>query len=272
MAFAVGYQTTGKLRHISRLGIQLGIVLHHARVGRHIGEEYEWQTTLEETGTATELERLVAKDIPREAYTRTYGNAGVGPLAGIYVRTIIIYIIERLVTHDVSIVEEKTIDAKSVVELEVGGNVPLILQIDTCLVERDTCSRLLLTIVAVGKADDLRSSLRKEVFQRRIAIVARTIAHILVVGHLILIEEACRKLVLAPIVGHIVLDVGNGVMYGIVPGKELIAQCDVVLAFTVQDVDEWELARIAVTHVIQFREGGNEAVGKIVGETAVQLE
>ena len=83
----------------------------------------------------------------------------------------------------------------------------------------------------------------------------------------------------AQVPGKVVLHVGDGVVHGVVPGKELVTQGDVVVGadavsgnVTVQDVDEGELVGVGAADVVQLGEGGQELVGQVVGETAVQVQ
>ena len=96
----LGHQTAGKLAHVDiavaagiccigtgvilealggsvglgiphlGLGIELCLILHQTAVGRHVGEEYEGQTTREEARTATDFEALVAEHVVGEAHAR----------------------------------------------------------------------------------------------------------------------------------------------------------------------------------------------------------
>ena len=54
------------------LGIDLRLILNHTAIGRHIGKEYQRQTSGEQTATTTQLQSIVAKYIPTETYTRRY--------------------------------------------------------------------------------------------------------------------------------------------------------------------------------------------------------
>ena len=104
-----------------------------------------------------------------------------------------------------------------------------------------------------------------------VAIVTRSVAHILVVGHLVLEADTTHDFVLAKVVGQVVLDVPNGVVDSIVPSEELVAECHVVVA-ALRDVNEGELAGIGAALVVELREGGEELVREIVGQSAVQVE
>ena len=76
--------------------------------------------------------------------------------------------------------------------------------------------------------------------------------------------------------GHIVTQVPDGVVNGVVPGKQLITQSHVVVAVAIgighRDVDEGELARVAGADIVQLRQGSQELVRQIVGQTAVQVK
>ena len=62
MTVSIGHQTAGELTHVSfvratqTIAAEFGVILDHTRVSWHIREEYQRQTTHEQTGTATHLQ------------------------------------------------------------------------------------------------------------------------------------------------------------------------------------------------------------------------
>ena len=86
--------------------------------------------------------------------------------------------------------------------------------------------------------------------------------------------EATHDLMVAIIIGEVILDVPSGVVHSVVPCEELITERHVlhVLACSVLDVDEGELRRVGATHIILLGECGEELVGEVARQTAVQVE
>ena len=229
----------------------MSLILYQTAVGGHIGEEYQGQTTREQTRATTKPEHLVAEHIPVKTDTRLNDQVAVGPLAGVDVTyvAIIIIIVEgknSVVGDQVTVIEEQTIETQTVGQLEALGHVPLVLGIDTGLVELHAGSRLGLATVTVGQANNLGGSAVDEVINTVVAVVTRTIAHVLVIGHLVLKRETTHDLVVTIVPGNVVTQVPNGVVYSVVPGKQLVTQSHVVVLVAVgighRDVDEGELA------------------------------
>ena len=107
----------------------------------------------------------------------------------------------------------------------------------------------------------MRSCAGEEIVKTVITIVTRTITHILVVCHLVLIAQSASNLVFTHIVGYIVLYVEDSIAYLVVPCKQFVAQGDIVLTLTVQDVDEGEFCRFSVTdRILHVRIGCQELV------------
>ena len=104
---------------------------------------------------------------------------------------------------------------------------PIDMNIDSKFVEPYACGRILLPVVAVGEADNLRGRAVDEVIHAGIAVVTGTVAHVGVVGHLILIAYTAHDLVVAGIVCEVVLDVEDIVVNGVIPGEELVSERDV---------------------------------------------
>ena len=209
-----------------------------------------------------------------------HDEVAVGPLASVDVTNIALLVIvvecqDGVVGDQVTVVEEQTVETQTIGQLEVAGHVPLVLQIQAGLVELHASSRLGLTAVTVGQANDLGDSAVDKVVNAVVAIVTGTVAHVLVVGHLMLKGETTHELVVTIVPGDIVTDVPNGVVNGVVPSKELITQSHVVVLVAVlighRDVDEGELAGVAGANVIELGEGSQELVRQVVGETAVQV-
>ena len=167
-----------------------------------------------------------------------------------------------VVGHQVGVVEEQSVETYSRREFEVVGGVPLVLCIEAEFVECHSCSRTRLAIVAIGETYDFRSGTVDEVVNTVVTIVASTVSHILVVGHLVFIAYATHEFVVAEIEGHVILHVPHCVVYGVVICKQLIAKSYVVVsvARTIKNVDEGEFGRVSSTHVVEFRESSEELV------------
>ena len=204
-------------------GTELCLILHHTAVGGQVGEEHEGQTAREETRTTTHLERLVAKDVVVETYTGRDGDVAAGPLAGVDLAAVVVEFLDGSVGEQVVVVEEDTVETDTCRHFQTVGGVPLILHIGTQLVELHTGSGLGLIAVAVGETNHLGSGLVEEVIDALVAVIAGTVAHIGIVGHLVLIAQTTHQLVVAVVVGHVILHVPNRVVNGIVVGEELIA-------------------------------------------------
>ena len=188
---------------------------------------------------------------------------------------VVVEVVDGLIGHQVAIVEEQSVEANAIRELELIVDVPVVLSIDAELVELHAGGRSGLAIVAIGEAEHLRSLIEELVDGHAlfpvVAIVTRTVTHVLVVGHLVLEGDTTHDLVVAKIVGQVVLDVPNGVVHGVVPCEELIAEGHVVVVVA-GDVDEGELRRVGAAHVVELRVGSQELVRQVVGQTAVQVE
>ena len=263
--------------------IQLCLILYHTRVGWQVGEEYQWQTALEETSTTTELQCLVTKYIIYETDTRRNSQRAVWPLTRVDVTTIIVEIEDGIVSHQVRIVEEQTIQTKTISQLELRSHLPFILSVDTSLVILYAGSRIVVATITISQTYNLWDTTIQEVVEALVTIVTSTITLISIVSHLVLIVETGDDLVLTEIVSYIVLNIPYSIVYGIVPGKQLITQSHIVvgtisiscsintLLSTIKDIDEWELRRICVTSIIQLRVCEQELVRQIICETAVQV-
>ena len=106
-----------KVHLLSICLVDLCLILNHTRVSRHVCEEYQWQTTCEETCTTTNLKALITKYIPCETYTWRKSDTVLRPLTCINVATIVVELIDSIVSHEVTIVEEETIKTKTVSKL-----------------------------------------------------------------------------------------------------------------------------------------------------------
>ena len=131
---------------------------------------------------------------------------------------------DGVVGHQIRIVEEETVKTQTCGKLEIRGDAPVILGINSKLVEPDACGRVLLPVVAVGEADNFRGCAVDEVIHAGIAVVTGTVAHVGVVGHLILIAYTAHDLVVAGIVCEVVLDVEDVVVNGVIPCEELVSE------------------------------------------------
>ncbi len=245
--------------------------MHHTTVCRHIGEEHQRQTAGEQTRTATELQTLVTEDVPSKADTWRNDKTCVRPFAGIDMSAIVVQFVYCIVSHQVTVVEEQTIETQTVSKFEFLTDVPLILSIDTNLVELHTCSRLGLAVVTVSKVDDFRSSTAKEVIETCITIVTGTVTHIHIVSHLVFESHTAGNLMVGSIISDIILEVINRVVNRIVPREQFITKRDVALV-VLEDINERELIGICSTHIIELRESEQELVGQLISEAAVQID
>ena len=83
--------------------------------------------------------------------------------------------------------------------------------------------------------------------------------------------QTTHDLVVTIVPGHVVTQIPNCVVNGVVPGKELITQSHIVVII-LSDVDEGELTGVAGTDIIQFRQSGQELVGQVVGKATIQVK
>ena len=162
-------------------------------------------------------------------------------------RTVILIVVNGLdgiVGRKVGIREEEAVETEAVGEFEPLGSIPLVLRIDTCLVELHACSRIGLSVITIGEADYLRSGSVDEIVNARISVVTCTIPHISVVSHLVLIVETHSELVVTLVVNEVILHIEHSVVNGIVVGEELKSESHVlgVSTGTVLDINERELA------------------------------
>ena len=163
----VRHQAAGEFIHgetvlLRITGVDFRTILDQAAIGGHVGEEHERETALEQAGTATDLQGLVAKHIPVESDTGGNNEFGRGPFAGIDVLLgvivtlgIVVQFVNGIVGHQVGIVEEQAIQAQASSYLQVGRGIPFILGIDTGLVILDTGRRILFSVIAISKGDHL---------------------------------------------------------------------------------------------------------------------
>ena len=158
----------------------------------------------------------------------------------------ILEVLDGLVGHKVVVVVEQAVETETIGELKLVTYLPVILGIDTKLVRLHAGCRLGFAVIAVSKADNLRSSAVNEIIDGFVAIVACTVTHVLVVGHLVLEVDTGHKLMAAEEICKVILYVGNGVVHSVVPCKELISESHVVVVVASlvrsEDIDERELA------------------------------
>ena len=262
-------------------GIPDTLILHHVGVGRHVGEEHEGQTAREEARTTTHLQRLVAEYVPSEAETRREGDAVRRPLASVDVLTVVTVVVDGLVGHQVVVVEEQTIETQTIGQFQIVEDVPVVLHIEAQFVELYAGSRIGLAVVTVGQGHDLRLAAKEQggvqyaVLPHIVcsveAVVTRTITHIHVVCHLVLETDTGSNLVRIHIIGGIILDVPDGVVHSVVPGKQFIAEGHVDI-IVLRDINVGEGRRVGVAQVVEFRIGSQQLVGEFLREAAVQVE
>ena len=78
-------------------------------------------------------------------------------MTNIVVAVIVVEIKDGFVGHQVAVVEEQTVETNTVGQFEVLGRVPVILSVKTQLAELHAGGRILLTVITVSEADNLRS-------------------------------------------------------------------------------------------------------------------
>ena len=197
--------------------------------------------------------------------------------------TVIVETENGIVSHQVRIVEEQTIQTKTIGQLKLRSHLPLILSVDTSLVILYAGSRIVVATITISQTYNLWNTTIQEVVETLVTIVTSTITLISIVCHLVLIVETGDDLVLTEIVSYVILDIPYSIVYSIVPGKQLITQSHIVvgtisisssiytLLSAIEDIDEWELRRFGVTAIIQLRVCEQELVRQIICETAVQV-
>ena len=257
-------------------------VLHHTRVGRHVGEEHQRQTSGKESRAAAHLQALVAEDVPSEADTRRNLHVAVGPSTGVDVATAEVEVIDGVVAHQVVAVEGDHVKADTARQFQVLQDVPFVLGIKAVLVEHHFSVRVGLAAVAVSQTYSLGSRTVQEVVQRTVAVITRTATHVGVVGQLVLVAEARGDLVLAGIVGKVVGHGEHLVLHAVVVREQLVAQAHVGRQalghrpvgrrlVAAHDVDEGERRGVGAARVVDVRVGEQQLVGNLVAEAAVQV-
>ena len=255
----------------------LGGSLDHTGILRHVREEHERETALEQAGTAADDDALVTIDIPVEAHARGNLDAGLGPHAGIDALAAEADGLDGVVGHQVLVVEGEHVGTEAVGELEVAGELPFILHIGAVLVVVDSAGRVGDTVVTVGVDEAQGQVTLEEVLGAGEAVVTGTVTHVGVVSHLVLVGGASGKSVGTQVEGQVVLHVENRVLHTVVVGEELVTEGgirDEVAGAVVtvgHDVDVRERAGLGTALVVDVGVGRNEAVGNRVGETAVEL-
>ena len=78
-------------------------------------------------------------------------------MTNIVVAVIVVEIKDGFVGHQVAVVEEQTVETNTVGQFEVLGRIPVILSVKTQLAELNAGGRILLTVITVSEADNLRS-------------------------------------------------------------------------------------------------------------------
>ena len=265
------------------LGGKHGEVLEHGSVGRHVGHVHQRQTAGEEAGTAAHLQAAVAEHIPGEAHAGGYLDVGLGPAAGVQMLAAEVQGLDGAVGHKVVVVVQDGVEADAGSELEALRGSPLVLEVQADLVELDTGRRGLVAAVTIGEGHRFGGGAVDEVVHAAEAVVTGTFTHVGVVGELIFVAEAGHELVGAQIGGDVVLDIEYAVVDTVVPGEQLVTCGHVrhqgLLEVTVgqgagvtfHDVDEGELLRIRTTDVLDVGPGGQELVGQVVAEAAVEV-
>ena len=90
--------------------------------------------------------------------------------------------------------------------------------------------------------------------------------------------EASRDLMGTCIIGEVIRDVCGLGIYYVVVGEQLITSTDIRLihlltisALTVHNIDEREIVRVRITHVVHVGVGEQQLVGSLLTETTVQI-
>ena len=182
---------------------------------------------------------------------------------------------------DVGVVEHQAVQADAVVELEAVGDAPVVLEVEAGLIEAHPGGGLGLAVIAVSQGHGLRHAVVQEVLQGGIAVVAGTVAHVVVVRHLVLEAGAGGNLVGAGVPGEVVLHGKGVVVHRIGPGEELVTRADVRKHLDhraggsvciAEDVDVRELLGIGTADIADHGISGEELVGEDVRQAAVQVQ
>ena len=153
-------------------------------IGRHVGEKHERNTSCKETGTSTDLEPPVTKDIVGETDTGAELDTGVGPFASVNVASAVINGKGRIVGHDIIVIERQIVHAKAIGQFELVIDVPFILGICTDLIETDPCRRILVSVEAPVISHCHRSLSIIEITQAGELESTGSITHVCIESHL----------------------------------------------------------------------------------------
>ena len=145
------------------VAIESSLILNETAVRRHIGEEHHGDTTCEETSTATNLQRLVTKDVVVESETRRDNQLVRGPLTCVNVTAFVVECQNGIVGQQVVVVEHQLFETQTVGQLQLVGDVPLVLCIKAHLVIGNTGSGLVLAVVTIGQGNNLRCCTCEEI-------------------------------------------------------------------------------------------------------------
>ena len=96
--------------------------------------------------------------------------------------------------------------------------------------------------------------------------------------------ESGSDFMVVEIVSHVVTNVPNGIVNGVVPCEELVTESDIVictvsicsainsLLTTIENIDEWELSRVCVSQVVELRVSSEKLIREILCQTAIEVE
>ena len=202
---------------------------------------------------------------------------GLGPLTCIDIASAVIDCKGGVVGHNIGLVEGKVVEAYAIGKLELVVDVPLILCIESDLVEVNPCCGLFLSVEAPVECHLYRSLSCIEIAQAGKTVGTGAVTHVGVECHLGLEADTCGDLVVSHVVGNIVLDVQSCVLNIVAIGEELISEVHVRLAGVIlakvacENLHEGEEIRIGTAHVLDVGVGDEQLVGEIVGETAVEV-
>ena len=179
-------------------------------------------------------------------------------------------VVECLVEADVSIIVLHVVEADASSNLQVVAGIPLVLQVETVLIEADGRGRHRCTVEAVGKGHAHGGCTVHEVFHAGIAVVTSTHNQITVFGLLVLKANTSHEFVLTEIVGEVIVDGEHLVAHAVAESIQLRTKRN-IRTVILHDVDEGEVGGIGTTRVVHIRIGDEQLVGSLVTETAVQV-
>ena len=182
--------------------------------------------------------------------------------------------IDGVVALEIGRIEQDVVQAQASGELEVGGDAPLVLEVEGSLPIGDVVGGLLYAVEAVGDGEGFGGCPVDELVHGCVAVVEAAVAHVAVGDVLVFVGKAEGEGVGVQVEGDVVPDVGDGVGKIRVAGEEFVAHGHVGLqgAFH-HDVHVGEaLVSQEGAVLVVVGEGGEELVGDLIADAAVQVQ